>query len=327
MGETVNISKIAENAFREIFRLFGWQQTGTGNENWKCLGNHKLVSPSTGTHPTDAVYRYVEPYQSGGQAVFVNVDFKSYAHSTLKSTNLFSALQSLANTIDCANRSPEYRSKYCGDEDGEIVGLLFVYNHDNVYDPSLFREKLRKGVSDRFDLAKERRLAVFGPDDIAYLLSIAADIKTLRGEDEFANFTFKFFLPNLIEYPMRADTSLSIELLLSRWQIVKFSGVRGRNPHSEIHMYYRAEGTIAQFDYILDYLFRFQLLEDNQEVYLRLPHPGRDAAANLEYAKIAFVARYCGLREIEETLRKVKYRSVIATRFQFSIDEIGMPNA
>jgi hypothetical protein len=322
MGETANKSKVAELAFKDIFSVFGWVKSGPTNEDWDCMGKHKVATPRLGKHPTDAVYRYVDPYQP--LAVYVNVDFKSYAKATLEKADLAGAFRSLANTVDCANRSLEYQQRYCAADTGEIIGLLFVHNHDNQYDPPRFSGVMSETAEDALDIAKGRRMAVIGPGDISYIGTIAAEIERCQGSAELRMHQRKFVLPNLIDRPARTDSALSLELLLGPWQVVRFSGVREGRPHSEIHFFYRAAGTLRQFEYLLDCMFRFQLLEDVDSVKVRLPNGGPDAAVQMEHAKAAFVGRYYNLKEVADKLTKVSFVPVTKVVQVFSSIEIGM---
>jgi hypothetical protein len=324
MGETSNKSRIAELAFKDIFSVFGWSKTGPYNEEWACVAKHKEATPKLGRHPTDAVYKYVDPYQP--TSVFVNIDFKSYAKTTLEKADLAAALRSLANAVDCANKSVEFQERYLGADTGETVGLLFVFNHDNRYDPGRFSDVRTSVPADALDIAKGRRMGIFGPAEIAYLGTVAADILRLQGTDDLRTHERKFVLPNLIDRPARTDSALSMELLLGPWQLVRFSGVRDNRPHSEIHFYYRAAGTLRQFEYIFDFLFRFQLLEDVNSILLRLPDGDDDAAVQLEHAKAAFVSRYYNLKEIAEKLKKVSYVPVSRVQYNYSAMQIGMTN-
>lgn len=321
MGETANKSQIAEQAFREIFRVFGWAKVGPYDEEWECLTKHKDAAPKHGKHPTDAVYRYLDPYLP--TTTHVNVDFKSYSKTTLEKASLAGALRSLANTVECANKSTEYRQRYCADDPGEIIGMLFVFNHDNQYDPSRFADVVAGVPADAFDVAKNRRLAIVGPAEIAYLAAVATDIERLQGSDSLRSHSRKFVLPNLIDRPARTDSALSVEVLLGPWQLVRFSGVRDGRPHAEMELYYRAAGTLRQFEYIFDFLFRYQLLEDVDGVNIRLPE-ANEAAVQLEHAKASFVARYYNLKEIADKLKKVQCAPLARVYQNFSSMKIGM---
>lgn len=72
MGETSNTALMAEFASAEIFKYLGWERVGSTNIDWEC------VSEAHGrtTHPADAVYQYLEPYQN--KMTYVLCDFKSY---------------------------------------------------------------------------------------------------------------------------------------------------------------------------------------------------------------------------------------------------------
>ncbi len=324
MTETSNISRIGELAFGSIFSVFGWKKVGPYNESWNCLTKHKESSPKLGKHPTDAVYTYTDPYRT--ENVFVNIDFKSYGRSTLQNVDLATCARSLANTIECANKSQKYKELFLGDDDGEIIGLLFIYNHDGAYDPSRFRSAMAQLQDAAPHLAKDRRFAIVGPGDVTYLATVANSIERLSGSKTLKGYQCTFDVHNLIDRPACTQECLSIELLLGPWQLVKFAGVKDERAHSVVHMYYRANGTMAQFEYVLDFLFRYQVLRDNDVVHLNLPNAVSDAAVQLEHAKASFLSRYYNMPEIAAKLAQVKFAPIAQIQQKFSTIEIGMRN-
>jgi hypothetical protein len=98
MGETVNIAEMAVLASTEIFSVFGWEQRPLSDQNFDCVETekHRKVKTKWKKHPTDTVFKYVDPYR--GIDVYLNTDLKSYAKGTLDTTNLVSTLRSLSRT-------------------------------------------------------------------------------------------------------------------------------------------------------------------------------------------------------------------------------------
>jgi hypothetical protein len=143
MAETANIAKMAEKISADVFSVFGWESRALANHNWNCVElekHHKKKGIKT--HPTDAVFSYLDPYL--GQQVYVNTDLKSYSSGSLESLDLTRSLRSLARATECANKSQEWQQLFV--ETGSnhsVIGLLFVYNHDGEYDKD-FETELEK---------------------------------------------------------------------------------------------------------------------------------------------------------------------------------------
>ena len=129
MAETGNIEQLAEKISEDIFEWFKWEQSSPRNVNWKC----EREEHDKNTHPSDTVFHYIEPYS--GRRVFFNTDLKSYAKNTIKASAIKNAIESLGLSVDCAEISSEWEDYYgINDEYSyDVVGLLFIYNHDNEF--------------------------------------------------------------------------------------------------------------------------------------------------------------------------------------------------
>jgi len=128
MGETSNISKMAEFVSSDIFRYIGWEQVGPTNIEWMCV----TEAHGRKTHPADAVYQYLEPYEN--KMTYVLCDFKSFSKDTISKKSIEAALLSLNSAVTCAKVSPEWRDIFRSTEKHSIVvGMLFIYNHDGEY--------------------------------------------------------------------------------------------------------------------------------------------------------------------------------------------------
>src|SRR5664279_4389640 len=105
MAETENIAKIAERVSDELFGVFGWERCLPRNQNWSCaLKDRHHTQP--GTHSTDVVFWYDDPYDAG--FVYVTVDLKSYAKESIKVEGVGGALRRLGMATECANTSDEF---------------------------------------------------------------------------------------------------------------------------------------------------------------------------------------------------------------------------
>ena len=170
MPETTNIATIAERLSNEIFHAFNWTRVGPTNTNWSCAKEAHRVS----THPSDAVWWYDEPYSN--IRTYVNADLKSYARGSISTDAIHKAIRSLSLAVDCAEVSPDWQRLYSPtDSAWHVVGLLFVYNHDGLYD-SDFSGILSRLKPSEMRLPSRGRIVVLGPKEICELDTIYNDI-------------------------------------------------------------------------------------------------------------------------------------------------------
>src|SRR3989442_2631594 len=106
--ESQNIALIAERASSEIFDVFGWRLVGPRNKNWACVERERHDRRRVGTHPSDAVFRYEDPWS--GKEAYVTSDLKSYARGSIQQQPVVSALRNLSRSVECAGVSPEIRT-------------------------------------------------------------------------------------------------------------------------------------------------------------------------------------------------------------------------
>lgn len=322
MAETVNTSVIADLVFNELFSVLGWKVHGPKNTSWDCTKRHKYNPPLHGKHSTDAVFYYDDPYLAS--RIFVNLDFKSYAKSSLETIDITANAQRLANTVECANRSLDFQSKFhTPDESGQTVGMLFIHNHDNDYDASKFRSVMRRLPPDSIDIQRGRRLAIVGPDAIDYIASVVNDIQVTRSK--LPTHKSSFYYPHLVQRKAVNDVAVSIESLLGPWQIVRYDGVLEGRPDTQYHMYIRSSGaTSIEFEYLIDFMFTYQLLDRMSKVVLKLTNASQDASIKLDNAKTMCVGRYNGLAELHARLTQVSFQRVHKITMKYSEYDIGM---
>lgn len=315
MSETIAIAEMATKMSQEIFDVFGWTlSAGPIDIRWECVDKDKH---GVDLHPTDVVYFYDDPYRD--TRIYVNFDLKSYSADTLEKGfkgKIGSALKSLAKSTECANISASWQTKYThSDVSATVVGALFAYNHDGDYDIS-FRRKLADLGDEFFTLAPGRRIYIFGPQDIQYLSNIANDILRRRGfkvgnpeklpeQDEC-----HFFYPDLIQVRARSQggISASIEMLLGPFQILTYTIER----REHYLFYYRGAGeSTDDFMYLIDYLFRYQLLREKvTTIKILLPNGSADSAAIFRQAIEQYVEKLHGLPEIRQRLAGVTCQTV-----------------
>lgn len=179
MGETSNISLMANKLSKELFSVFGWKQEGLQDSQ---IGCDKTDVHKVKTHPSDVVYWYEDPYHE--RRIYVNTDLKSYARESIKPDQVRKALRSLGMAVDCANNSKQYEEKYIHTDSAyQVIGLLFLFNHDGDFD-SDFSKLIENINPSSLRIPEGRVVTLFGPDRIALLASVSGDILRMRGSGE-----------------------------------------------------------------------------------------------------------------------------------------------
>ena len=358
-GETDNLAQMAEKVAKEIFTIFGWKEVGARNQNWDCVHNsgHVLEKPDEEqkpksdekkkaageedsdeaagkkTHPSDMVCFYEDPY--GEDRIYFNIDLKSYGKSSIKKSSLRNAIEDLAYSTECANIGSGWSELYAKDvTNRKTVGLLFIYNHDNEYDPDKFDSILSKIDPQKIHMAKGNRLHIIGPRQVAYLATVAHDIGFCRGnKDTDGNHEIpdaeecSFYYPDLITIHPHAHNhpSATIEMLLSPWQVLRFSKPNGKKVKTHYYFYYSGAGdSIDEFKYLIDYFFRYQLLDDAVEISIRMPFAHSNASTLLEQAKDAYAQSFYDLGEFKARLKRISFYPISNVIKTFSTIKIGM---
>lgn len=331
MAETANIAAIAEKLSGELFAEFFWKHTGPMNENWACeKSEHHKVK----THPSDLVFYYDEPYAR--QRTYVNCDLKSYATSSITTTALRGAVESIAKQVACAEISDEWRAKYIHNGVTPAVsGLLFVYNHDGEYDKD-FQQHL-KGVQQaaKLDLPRGSKLVVLGPEDIFWLDNVRYEICQMRGrrtgglplpDPEHC----KYFYPQLVRRKnLQLDhaKAATLEMLTSKLIVLEYTRPNAPD-HKGVVLFYRGKGAAAEeFTYLLDYLRHFQLLQEDIDIEMKLLDASPLAAAMFQKAIQSYVE---GLSSgdakspLAERVAAIGYKRITQVLTRFSDLELGM---
>jgi hypothetical protein len=311
---------MASKVSDEVFSAFGWRTKGPINQNWSCsLDYHEKTS-----HPSDVVFWYDDPYSNN--RIFINTDLKSYGANTISKANTAAAVSSLGRTIECANAAAPWRELYGSDETNwRCDGLLFVYNHDAGFSGD-FAKFVREIDVKNFRIPPRRRMVLVGPLEVQFLANVAADIMRLRGQKALPDQdACEYWYPDLVTVKRRAEgaCAATIEMLTGPWIIMR---PRPEQHHKlEFVIWYRGDGsTIDEFKYLLDYLFRYQLLNVDTEasVRVRLVTPVKEAVANFARAKEQYSYSLHGLAE--KRLANVSYQSLTQIVTRFSEIELGM---
>lgn len=276
MAETANIGEIAVAISKDIFQPFRWRYHPLRDTNFKChdethMGTH---DKQKSTHPGDVVFYYNDPYL--GKVVYLHTDLKSYGKKSISASKLRQAFKSLCMTIECATASSSWREKYSIDESEphQIRGLLFVHNHDNKFSSS-FSEVIKTLDLHQLPLTSGSALHFLGPDDIQRLYSISNDIVRLKGLNELSD-KYTFYYPDLVITRRQGDVwnqTATIESLTGPFLIIKHERISDDLGAGYLIYYNRNGDQAEEFEYFLDCLSRFQILESGQSIRIRLTTP------------------------------------------------------
>jgi hypothetical protein len=337
MAETEQIAKMAELASTEIFAVFGWKDIALKNQNWECAEKKrhaKLKGP--GTHPSDAVWTYIEPYS--GKSVYVNADLKSFASSTIETTDLVKALRSLSRSVECAPKSTAWQRLYADTtRNYEVIGMLFVYNHDGLYKKK-FGDELTPITAAQIELQAKDFVGVVGPDRVTYLNSIAKEIKSLQADGKLPPKAQRyFFFPHLTRGMAAHQKHMSVPLdhLLSPlitlgYEFSTTEQLAGGVPREGVIGFYDGRGdSTAEFKYLLDYFIKYQIADGKKQIVISLFQPARDAAAIFGKAKDEFTRDHWPVgdtseAEFAELLGSIQYREIQSVVQRFSEVDLGM---
>lgn len=323
MSETVNIAGLAAKVSESIFSAFNWKLLPVQDENFPCekVDKHKTKG-SGGKHPVDCVFGYPDPFSS--KMVFLLCDLKSYAASTIAGTEFGPYIRGISKAIDCAKVSETWKARYVpvSQNDWQIEGLLFVYNHDNDYDAS-FKEKARGLEPPALPHHRTVRVHLMDPETISYLQSVVKDMKSTCGEFDLDYGQRRFYYPNqLINVPGECRMQVAtIEMLRGRLLIAVLK--ERLTGFDRYFVYLRSKGSLQDFEYIVTYLYRHGVMELANDVFIRGTDFGPTAQTNFENAKQAFLERHYKMKEIRISLEKIKFGRVDRVQNSFSTDDVA----
>ena len=323
MAETINITKMAEKLSRELFAEFLWQKMEPTNINWPC----EDVSHNTPTHPSDVVFYYEEPYTQ--VRTYVNCDLKSYAKGSITTSSIRAAIESLARTLSCSEKSEEFRSKFLHDHvSPEICGLLFVYNHDGDYDKD-FADILGKIKNEKLDIPSKSKIIVLGPKDIYWLNNVHHEIAYMRGSTgELPDREHcRYFYPHLVRrknVQFEHAKAGSLEMLTAPWIILSYTNPKQQHRKGFVIFYRKLGSSIDEFLYLIDYLMHYQILIDGTDIFLKTLDPNANSAALFAKSKDQYVEEYGGGTNIRERLDSINFSQISSVRTKFSELELGM---
>lgn len=330
MGETTNISKMAEKISDELFRIFHWEQQGVTNHNWECVLPEKHNRKQ---HPSDVVFSYNAPYSN--ERILINFDLKSYKKDTIENKkNIIDSINNLSDSVECAKNSTEWLEIYnIEDEKTPIIyGSLFVFNYDKKYKKNLYAVI---ETSDKINIEKGVKLYIFSPSKILDLYSVSQDILKLTGRNQkLNNKDYSFYYPDLEKrknvIPSEDICPATIESFFGPWLILDYfkpntlEGDNTRGITEGYIIYYFDKGnTVEEFVYLIDYLFKFQLLKDNIQIDIRGINSHEMASANWNNAKSTYGSRYRNKELIAARLGNTIFSAIDLSVPQFCEIELG----
>lgn len=349
-GETEAIAAMATRVAKDVFKWFKWDRVPLSNQNFSCKkqDKHAPTKKQEHTHPVDVVFKYNDPYLE--QTVLLNTDLKSYKQTSITPPNIRGALKSLAQTIDCARVSNEWRTRYDTSGSAEIRGLLFVYNHDAEYDRNFSRFLTpQKGKQDDNDAAKGltadtipieagQLIHIVEPRTIAYMTTIVADVQRLHTEGSFPARNYYFFYPELKLHKTRGDKFVrpaTIEmicgpfLIVEHDHVVKYDEASGSNKTTYqqgfVIFYNRPGKSYLEFMYLFDVLSTYQILDGSSKLRIRVAHysPNKDIHSNFTRAIEMYIHDWGFDDYKRERLEDIELEIVEIQKTSFSQQDIG----
>ena len=327
MGETANIADIAQKLSKDIFKHFGWHIHPRKDDNFDCINDdHEGASGSaTKTHPTDVVFSYDDPYLA--KRVHLLTDLKSYAKSSITHHKIRTALKSLALTVDCAGQSVQWSEKFSviTSDPHEVRGLLFVHNHDNGYEKSFYDEMARVNTK-TLPIEGGGVLHYLGPHDIQRLYTISNDILRLKAEQELPD-KYTFYYPDLVMRRRHGDVweqSATFEMLAGPFMTIKHKAFENR-PAGYVIYYNRPGASPEEFEYLLDCFSRFQMLESDELLRIRVVDRSadEDLKSRFDLATKKYAKAWGFDPAREKVLSRIEIERVVAVTNNYSPGDMG----
>ena len=317
---------MAEILSRELFSEFLWETSGPWNQNWPC---EETERHAVKTHPSDVVFWYDNPYSL--TRTYVNCDLKSYSRGSITTGRITSAIESLARSLNCAEKSQQWQKLYVHEHvTPDISGLLFIYNHDGEFDRD-FGGCLSEVTPNLAELPKRSKIVVLGPSDIFWLSNVRYEIVQMRGKGELPQGQFcQYYYPNLVLsnnlQPANAR-SATLEILTSPWIILSYPASPQTDARNFIIFYRRRGEEVREFLYLIDYLMHYQTFDNNTIVKIKTLEPGLLAPPTFGKAIDEYLDVCEKSGEIKRRLDQIQYSQMGQIQTRFSPIEIGMDSA
>lgn len=329
MAETVNVSEVAAKISKDIFKHFFWNTHQKRDDNFKCnndkhVSDGKLKKPKD-SHPGDVVFFYEDPYL--GKRIYLHTDLKSYKADSISPHKLRGAFKSLCMTIECAKASSDWRTKYSvlDDELHEVRGLLFIHNHCNDYE-KIFQDLIEKVDLPALPVSPGSILHFLGPSDIQRLYSICNDIIRMKGEDELPS-DYSFYYPDLVMFRRQGDVwgePATIETLTSPYIVIKHK--KTETCPAGYLIYYNAPcNGPHEFEYFLDSLSRYQMLESEEKIRVRVTYENApdDLKSIFQLAKNKYVKAWGFDPAREQILNQIEIDRITSVTNTYNPGDMG----
>ena len=353
-GERAGIAAIAGKVANEIIPWLKWKSHPPSDQNFECVLPQKHNPPKSEpgseqkahNHPTDVVFSYIDPYTE--KTIALNTDLKSYATGSIKQFTIRKALKSLAHAIDCARYSDEWKNRYSlTQEDLEVRGMLFVYNHDGGWDNTFYdifygKKNTKKTNTStdnendinilNLDLQKGQQIHILEPSSIKYIKTVIDDLERLHSRGEFNRENYQFHYPDLNLHKAKNPPSsrpATLELISAPFMIIEYQEEHFYNAQQEIiktiesgyKIYYKAriEDWKDMF-FLLDSLSNYQILNSNKKISIRaISSDQSDMARNhFRTARQEYIKKWGK----SETVEKIDFDLIPTVSDFFSKEEL-----
>lgn len=333
MGETINISTVANKISHEIFSVFHWTLHPRQEANFECVLPHHVSASGKqkDAHPEDVIFHYFDPYL--GKRIYLHTDLKSYSKSSIQTKKVREALHSLAWAVECAHLSSDWKDKFVTDksEPYEVRGMLLVVNHDNLAQDK-FTKCFKSIAKTNIPVAQSQILHVLSPERITDLYAVACDIK-LEMQSKRLSANYRFFYPDLVLWKRHiADderTGATLETLMSPYFIVRHDEIRENGERvlqrGSVVYYARPGSTFEEFVYLLDSLLRYQLVNSKEQVRIRVfcKEPSPHLHSNFERAKNWYCSEWGFEASRAEEIQAITVETISRLSPNYSPDQIG----
>ncbi|MGF1741463.1 hypothetical protein L4C34_10355 [Vibrio profundum] len=354
MAETKNIGVIAEIISSQIFTEMKWDVSDKTDINWDCCMRSHLTKaqqnaekPKIKTHPTDIVFSYPDPYNSE-VTIYVQTDLKSYSKKTIRNySDIMKTIRSLSEQVECSSKSQEWRSEFLLQQPSnyKVHGMLFIYNHDEMYDDDLLT-KLSGVPNADYSLPSDSMMAIFDPKTIRFLLSSVEEINRRRNipcdskSDEIlwqkipSREKCGFFYPDKHNKISVKDTKLpaSIEMITSGMLMftyehdffVKIDGDTVKRENKKILNIFWSEDALTKnpFIFVLEYIFNYQLLSQFDRIYICTPFSS-ESSSYLQQAITSYAGMYSfnaqQLTILKDTVISIPIHTKTVSIFDFQV--------
>jgi hypothetical protein len=327
VSETINIAEIAAKISKDIFGHFLWRNHPAKDDNFPC-SNPKHIGEGgkpKKTHPADVVFYYDDPYL--GSTIYLHTDLKSYEKDSITPTKLKGALKSLCFTTECAKDSQDWRIKYSVNSGDlhDVRGMLFIHNHDNGYE-RCFLDAIEKVNFQSLPVAPNTYVHFLGPQDIQRLYSIGNDLIRLNYSGDLSP-KYTFYYPDLVMWRRLGDVwdqPATIESLTGPYLIIKHEATK--TVEAGYLIYYNQPGaSVEEFEYFIDSLSRFQMLDSAVKIRIRVTaqNPDKNLRSIFHAAKKKYAKAWGFDPHREEILNRIEIDQITSVTSTYNPGKMG----